>query len=83
MNGTNCQMIAMIEYSNKKCGISNNGMDNLMFKDVCRCMRPRSAMPTTRNQTRIRGMTPPCRYRQHSSTATMEVILKYFNYDMI
>ena len=69
---------AMIEYSYKKCGISNNGTDNIMFEDVCQCM-----WPTTRNQTRIRGMTPPCRYQQRSSTATTKVILKYFNYDMI
>ena len=40
---------AMIEYSYKKCGISNNGTDDIMFEDVCRCMRPRSAMPTTCN----------------------------------
>ena len=64
-------------------GISYNGTDDIMFEDVCRCLRPLSAMPTTRNQTRIRGMTPPCRYRQRSSTATTKVILKYFNYDMI
>ena len=74
---------AMIEYSYKKCGISNNGTDDIVFEDVCWCMRPRSAMPTTRNQTRIRGMTPPCRYRQRSSTTTTKVILKYFNYEMI
>ena len=74
---------AMIEYNYKKCCISNNGTDDIMFEDVCRCMRPLSAMPTTRNQTQILGMTPPCRYRQRSSTATTKVILKDFNYDMI
>ena len=77
---------AVIEYSFKKCGISNNhdGTDNdNMFEDVCRCAPPRIAMPTTRNQTQIRGMTPPCRYRQCSSTATTKVILKDFNCDMI
>ena len=74
---------AMIEYNYKKCGISNNGTDDIMFEDVCQCMRPRSAMPTTRNQTRIRGMTPPCWYWQRSLTATTKVILKYFNYDMM
>ena len=42
---------AMIEYSYKKCGISNNGTDDTMFEDACRCMRPRSVMPTTRNHT--------------------------------
>ncbi|KAI0212702.1 hypothetical protein LSAT2_002357 [Lamellibrachia satsuma] len=52
---------AMIEYSYKKCRISNNGTD-IMFEDFCRCMRPRSAKPTTSNHTRIVGMTPPCRY---------------------
>ena len=66
---------AMIEYSYKKCGISNNGTDDIMFENVCRCMRPWSAMPMIRNQTRIRGMTPPCRYRQCSSTATTKVTL--------
>ena len=74
---------AMIEYSYKKCSISNNGTDNIMFEDVCLCVWPRSAMPTTCNQTRIHGMKPPCRYRQRSSTVTTKVILKYFNYDMI
>ena len=52
---------AMIEYSFKKCGISNNldgTDDDIMFEDVCRCVRPRSAMPTSGNQTRIRGMMP-------------------------
>ena len=62
---------------------SCNRTDDIMFEDVCRCVWPRSAMPTTRNQTRIRGMTPTCRYWQRSSTATTKVILKYFNYDMI
>ena len=52
-------------------------------EDVCRCVWPRSAMPTPRNQTRIRGIMPPCRYRQHSSAATTKMILKYFNYDTI
>ena len=73
----------MIEYSYKKCTISNNGTDDIMFEDVCRCMRPRSAVLTTHNQIRIRGMTPPCWYRQRSLTATKKVILKDFNYDMI
>ena len=76
---------AMIEYNFKKCDISNNldGMDdNIMFEDVCRCTWPWSAMPMTRNQTRICGMTPPCRYWQRSSTAMTKVILKDFNYDM-
>ena len=40
---------AMIEHSFKKCGILNNGTDDIMFEDVCRCMRPWSAMPKTRN----------------------------------
>ena len=74
---------AMFEYSYKKCRISNSGTADIMFEDVYRCMRPWSAMPTTRNQTWILGMTSPCRYRQRSSTATMKVILKDFNYDMI
>ena len=77
---------AMIEYSFKKCGISNNldgTDDNIMFKDVCQCMRPWSAMPTTLNETRIGGMMPPCQFRQRSSTAMTKVILKDFNYDMI
>ena len=47
---------AMIEYSYKKCGISNNGTDDITFEDVCRCMGPRSVMPTTHNQTWIRGI---------------------------
>ena len=38
---------AMFEYSYKKCGISNTGTDDIMFEDVCRYMRPWSAMPTT------------------------------------
>ena len=45
---------AMIEYIFKKCGISNNfdgTDDNIMFKDVCWCAWPRSAMPKPRNQT--------------------------------
>ena len=71
---------AMIEYSFKKCGISNNldGTDNnIMFEDVCQCARPRSAMPTTRKQTWIRVMMLPCRYRQRSSTATTKVIFDF------
>ena len=74
---------AMTEYSFKKCGITNNldgTDDDIMFEDVCRCARLQSAMPTTRNETQISGMTPPCRYR--SSTATTKVVLKDFNYDM-
>ena len=53
--GDSCTMAreGMIEYSYKNCGISNNGTDDIMFEDVCRCMRPRLAMPTTRNQTRV------------------------------
>ena len=77
---------AMIEYSFKKCGISNNlngTDDDVIFEDVCRCTQPRSAMPTTRNETQKSGMTLPCRYRQRSSAVTTKVILKDFNYDMI
>ena len=77
---------AMIEYSFKKCCISNNldgTDDDIMFDDVCRCAQPRSAMLTTRNETQISGMTLPCRYRQRSSAATTKVVLKDFNYDMI
>ena len=43
---------AMAEYNYKKCGISNNldgTDDDIMFEDVSRCVRPWSAMPTTRN----------------------------------
>ena len=77
---------AMTEYSFKKCGISKNlegTDDDIMFEDVCRCGRQRSAMLTTRNPTWTRGMTPPCRYQQRTSTATTKVILKDFNYNMI
>ena len=77
---------AMIEYSFTKCGISNNldgTDDDIMFEDVCRCTWPWSAMPMTRNQTRISGIPPLRRYQQSSSAAMTKVILKDTNYDMI